>query len=800
MAIPGFRRWNSALLMLCSASLLSCSPIRTNDALALEEGERCRSDPECGPGLLCASDGTCSKVGAAGTGRRGDTCTRDIFCADGLVCGPSGTCDLYRPSVAGKRCDDDIPCEEGLVCDQNGRCALPTDPGTTPAGEACERSDDCAYALYCDTTDQCVSFPAWAGVTCAVPRPEATPNVLFTVPRGTANERFFDMPFPNDIYQRFGGLDLNNFPGTAAGDAPSAFLGPYSTLVEQTSSGFSPNSAVFVRFSHPLDYDSLKFGTTNATFTFIDVTEGSSRFGQPPRSRFYATEAATPYMCQNWLAIRASEGTPLTSGHQYAVVFRRGLNDSNDVPFEPSPDFARLLETTAPDDPALLDAWQKYAPIRNWLKTADIATEDIIGGTLFTVGHPQNVASHILEGATATPSTPPSDIVDCRSGLASVCGSQPDRTCRRNHPDFNEYQARLDVPNFLSGIAPYTETGGRIEFIDGKPRVKRIDPVCISLTVPKGEPPEGGWPTAIFASDIGGHFRSHIIDGLAGKLAQLGWAVVGFDHVLHGDRTDSSTPLNASEIAGIFYDFNRPGLMRDLFLQGIADISTVSRFIAGGKLTTADDTISLDSEKRVFVGRGYGSEVGVPYLAYASGELAGVFLDGGASLTDYIRFAQWPTRPLETMITSLGQQKLDDIHPALHLIQHWLDPRDPQVYGRLFRRPTLDIPLKHLFYLYSASSPERTVETRNAFILGLALPSVGQTIETLSGVKPADSPRTAVRANLGQRVTHGIKQYRVNGDTTADLLDNESASADLSTFLDTLISDEDGIPTIPGDE
>ena len=628
-----------ACLGFACYSILACSPLRTNDALPAEEGTECSSDAECGPGLLCGSENLCSRIGSDGTGRRGDACESDAFCATGLVCGPSKVCGFYRPSEEDKRCTESIPCADGLVCNQKGRCAQPDSEGTKQIDADCQKTSECGLGLFCGTDDKCEQFPKWSGVECADNITTGTPHVMFDVPRGNEAQNYYTLPSSNDIRQYAERPNLDGYPGANAVPGPGDFMGRYVSLLREQATGYGLNASVYFRFNTPVDYSTLKFGNSGANFAFIDITEGSSRFGQPPRSRFYATEAASPYVCQNWLAIRPSEGTPPTAGHTYAVVFRRGLQDENGTPFEPSPDFALMLNPVPPNHPALAHAWRQYAPLRNWIDSEDIPAEDVIAAAVFTTGDPQAMATKLRDAVEATPSPKVNDLVQCGSGPPSPCATTRERQCSAAANGSIEIQARVELPSFLSGTPPYTTWGGSIPFADGTPKLQRLENVCMSVSLPPNgdSAPTGGWPTVIIAHDFAGHFRSPEVVKLTDKLTQLGWAVVRYDGVLHGARYGDNDAPTTEQLAEAFYNIERPDVMRDVFLQGIADLFSITRFVRDAKLETDSNIIEFDAQNIVFLGHGLGGEIDSPFLAHSSDIAAAILMDSGGSIGDMLR-------------------------------------------------------------------------------------------------------------------------------------------------------------------
>ena len=88
------------------------------------------------------------------------------------------------------------------------------------------------------------------------------------------------------------------------------------------------------------------------------------------------------------------------------------------------------------------------------------------------------------------------------------CGRGPDRT------------------EFLLRVAPSSTM--RMAFRLSRPRSQ-----CASLAVPRSAVPADGWPTVVYAHGTGGFFSSMFFDGTAARL-RSGYAVLGFDNVMHG--------------------------------------------------------------------------------------------------------------------------------------------------------------------------------------------------------------------------------------------------------------------------
>jgi len=619
--------------------------------------------------------------------------------------------------------------------------------------------------------------------------------VFFRIPQLGQASDFYTLPHPNDI-RRYGlTTNFEGFPGVGESPIPGDLLNQYIAGNRQPSLGFGLNETVYFRFDGLVDYETLQFGGDDSNFSFVDITPESSRYGLPPRSRFYATGGGDEYICPNWLGIRPSEGTPLATGKTYAVYFRKTLLDTNGVPFEAGDDLKLLLENTPPTHPALQHAWVAYAPFRDFLQDKGIPTEDVVGATVFTTGDPRERMAGVRVTVHEAPQPTLDSVTPCRQGVASPCGGGGERGCADDQGDFAEVHARLSIPNVLTGAAPYDSWGGQAIFRGRRPVIQRQESICVSFSLPQSAAPPRGWPTVVFAHGFGGNFRSAISSGLAEKLTKKGWLVIGYDGVLHGGRfglTDNPSP---EELAERLYDINRPGLLRDQAVQGMTDLHAITRFTRSGRLEVGGTEIRFDPDNLVVVGHGLGAEYAVPYLAYEPDVRATILSGAGGSMTDILRLMTQPRRVGVELSLGLGSDKIRAMHPAMQQIQTWLDPRDPQNYGALLRNPPDGISRKHVLYLQGVGDNALPTETISALLVSMSLKLVGEVLLEMKPVKSAEENELPLRMNVAGQVTQGVKQYAATAAGAHRVMfEHPKAIADIESFLQDLVSE--GVPTI----
>ncbi len=787
-------------LLLCFASLVAaCSPIRDNEARPARAGDRCDEDIDCGSGLVCGSAGLCAEAGEPGTAGLEDPCTADEACRYGLLCNGVGRCGRQRKGDEDDRCLSDASCRTDLVCGHDGKCTAPGGAGTGTDGDGCGVDDDCAFGLICSPDATCVPLPRWSGVRCEGGSPSGGPQVLFEVPRGTPNDEFFRLPYPNDAILRGDRIDLGGFPGLDQLPEPGTLTGTYAAAVANEPGDFSPNSAAIVRFSGPVDFATLVFGGDTPTFLFVDITPGEAAAGRQPRSRFFATTDRGRYICNNWLGIRPSEGSPLEPGHTYAVLFRQGVSDTNGVPLEAAPDFAAMLADTPPTHPAMSYAWTRYAPLRAWLDATGVPAEDVIGGTVFTVGDPTARLAAVRAAVEAAPAPELRNLTLCDGGTDSPCEGGGERTCGDVNGLFAEYHAAAQLPSFLRGVPPYDTWGGDAELRGARPRLQRRASVCMAIAIPRTAPPRGGWPVVIFAHDVGGHFRTPITRGLANKLTMQGWAVVSFDGVLHGTRFSPDRLPEAGEAEARLYALDQPGFLRDQALQGVADLHAVTRLL---REIDAPGGGRFDPNQVAFFGHGRGAELGVPFLAFEPTVRAAVLANGGGGIVDWLRMTRKPANLGAEIGIALADDELNGMHPALHLLQTWLDPRDPMNYGRLLRSPPEGVPAKNVLLIYGVGDTVTPMNPMTHLTVATRVERVGLELEKMEAVPATESSpaRGNVRTRDGAR-TQVVKQYDPDGafDGHDVIFEHRQAINDLNQFFMSLLADREGIPTVGAD-
>jgi len=785
-------------------------------------GDDCSEDA-CRMGLTC-NDDVCE---LSGTTEEGEPCVASGECAEGLAC-VGQLCTPAGSGEVGEACDSDLDCASGLRCGLVGLNAVCQPEGTLDFGDECAASSECLGGLAC-LAGSCASpppglppfgLPSWDGVECEPPDNDDV-RAYFEVPgaEDALEGDFFRLPFPNDVRLAGGSIDLSGFP--TPGDE---LLGVdpvqlYVDRIESEHTGWGTEPKVLFRFSGQIDHTTFtsEQAKTEGRVRIVDVTPGiadDERDNNGGWMVYYTTDRSN-YVCNNWFGVSRALGTPMRAGHTYAFILTTGGRDSEGRTIERAENLVDLLDDAPPSDPALEDAYAAYEPLRDYLATddgndsgrLDLDAADVLNATVITVADHQKTMRD-LAGAVAAADAPTAhDWVHCDGEAMSPCPqAEGSRACGSGSDSYDEYHALVDLPIFQEGTAPYQTEGGDVDTSGPV----RTEAVCLSLTVPKGTPPNNGWRLVVFAHGTGGSFRSHVTDAIAGPLSELAtpFAVLGIDQVEHGPRRgdSSESPDN------LFFNFLNPDAARGNPLQGAAD--QLSLFRLAESLTipasaTGGDPISINGNRVVFFGHSQGSTQGSLMLPYTS--VPGAVLSGnGAGLRYSLLTKTAPVNiaralPIVLWDASLdGTLKMGEWHPALGILQQWIDAADPYNFAEIAgMRPEPGQTPHHIFQTYGIDDTYAPPLTLFAYALAARLdnaplPAGVDPDETNQNdrLPPGADPVSGNRNIDGADYTLALRQYEAPADSDGHFVafDVPEANQDVVNFLFSLGERE--IPTV----
>jgi hypothetical protein len=798
-------------------------------------GDACTVATDCRYDLICRPDGTC---GPAGTTAEGAACTYTEDCVAGLAClwerdetgTPRTVCRPAGASAAGTFCGTTAECARGLVCVTQGfggRCRAAASTGDLDY--PCTSLADCAAGLVCSTAGTCVravgadggpGYPVWHGVDCA-PRETGTPaRFFFEIPRGplAPGHDFFRLPWPNDIRKTADGhLDLADFPHPAAAGPPVDVLDLFLRAAERDLTGFATNGTIFFRSSNGIDWSTLVAGGDTPTIYVVDLTPPALPTDRHGRLGFgwAASTGAGRYLCHDWLVVRPPYGWPFEPARSYAVVLTNGVHDVTGAAMVPDADFTQVVGPARPTgDDVVARAWDAYAPFRAYLAHDGIDPATILVAAQFTT---QDVPA-TLRGARAVVETlaapVATDLVQCTTGAASACddgltGDAHVRGCFGENPAFYEVQGRFPTPVFQEGTAPYLtpSDGGGFTFDgSGRPERQRDEGICFALSVPRGAPmPAGGWPVVVVAHGTGGSYRSFVTDGIAEQLAAVTladgsvqrFAVLSFDEPLHGARSGGS----AEDPAVLFFNFMNPGAAYGNVLQGAIDGWQAARLLAATSWDAASspigDAVRFDAARTYFYGHSQGATHGVLSLSYDGSFAAAVLSGAGASLSDSLLLKTSPHDIAGAVRMALADPDVAGIHPALTVLQTYLEVADPVNYGRyVVFRPVAPLVPRHVLQVFGLRDTytPRDAQVALASVLGLAIAE--PVLDDIGGFPTVALPASGNQWVGIRQVTAVLTQHDPPAGEDGHFVatHDDVAKRRISQFLGTAA--RDGMPTV----
>jgi len=383
---------------------------------------------------------------------------------------------------------------------------------------------------------------------------------------GTApDQALSSAPFPNDLYVEADGTlavrALEEDPILSA-HGKAAILASWNDLVDART-GFGTTSAIWFFADGALDPASLSGAVRLITL------DGPEAGREVAVQTFWSPTAAALGVFPAW-------GDYLMPGSVYAAIVTRAVRTADGAEVATPPGVRALLGDSRPADGPSGALHQRWAGLRAWLATSDLAADDVVVATVFTTQEVLPFARALFDAVGDFALAPPTrriswdaaaaafveaDVVDgaaaldayfgvptapfeknpgrwegARDSAAGLPGRDGPYTGGSAHPSIGRVvNGGVEVPvfNFRVDGGALVNTAFRLE--DGLPQadLRALAPFTLYLCdVHLADP--GGIPVALM-SHGGGTTRLDAI-AWANANCRVGVATIAMDMVFHGGR------------------------------------------------------------------------------------------------------------------------------------------------------------------------------------------------------------------------------------------------------------------------
>lgn len=564
-----------------------------------------------------------------------------------------------------------------------------------------------------------------------------------------SSEDFFDLPLPSDLRVHADGrIRFSEWEDLMGIGLTRLWLEAADELVE----GWGVTSGLTIWFEAPIDPTTLpeplegslwEPGTPAPSVFLIDVDPDSPELGRTFPLEFDVRNAPSARTPGNRLVAAAPIGLTRRPLTRYAFVVTRDLKAESGEPFAPSPALWSLLrgESVASARAGTADP-AHHVEASRWLAERGLPTSEIAALVLFTTADPSARLRRVGDWVRTQP-TP-------------ALGADGLEVLERLDT-FTVLHGRHTAPVYQTGTRPYSSPpAGQIVFgDDGLPVISEQQLARFNVSIPPGPMPADGWPLLIYMHGSGGNWSEPIVRGnpftepeigfgTARFAAEAGWATVGFDFPLHGDRSDppDTTGLRLYNLT------DNPRATIDNFIVSAAEMVLRTRFLIDLAIdpeiapdvldpgASPDGLIRFNPNRIAAFGQSMGSTLAVPW-ATIDDNVGTLFLHGsGGVLIEIAATAVQPfnLRPILELVLGYNRrsasESLTRMDPVLHYLQHYWDLVDPIAHSRhVALEPHPGIPPKHVYQHSGIDDGYFSVRARTAMAAALGLDALGPTIE-----------------------------------------------------------------------
>ncbi|GAB4305597.1 MAG: hypothetical protein Kow0090_21100 [Myxococcota bacterium] len=605
---------------------------------------------------------------------------------------------------------------------------------------------------------------------------------------------FFATPFPSDLRKTDDGkITWYGFPNPKN----SELIDKYTRYMEAVQ-GFGNSAACYFHFDGELNTANIPTTgaesiSANAKAFIVNIDPTSDEYGLLSPARYKWFDHQTNYTPDKILAIAPVYGFPLLPKTKYACVVLRSLEDSDGNPLGSNLEFEQIKSPEPYEAEYLEKGRALFAPLWETLEQKlHISRRDIASATVFTTQDPTKTMRALRDYIHSLPAPKLGEF---------------DLSQQAEYNDFYYLEASFEGPQFQFGDLPFDkdDTGYIVLNEQGTPEIQRYDTIRISILIPKTEMPPGGFPVTLFSHGTGGNHRN--ARTYAPYSAARGVAWVGFEAIHHGIRNAKDGVENSTEL--YFFNFTNPYAGRDNVLQTAADAVSLLMLVKELSISASDSPtgkeVIFDSDKIFFMGHSQGALIGPPFYGVEPECKAAMFSAGGAGFGLSLLQKTEPIdiRKIVRSVLGVEDEELDEFHPAVTLVQTFVEPADGGNYAPLMIRRPIENASRHVFISQSYEDHYTPPDTISALALSIGIQQVEPIIKTIPNMEllklsPISRPVSGNLAGTGgEPITGVVIQY--DGSDCSDghfvISCTEQGKIDLGEFLSTMA--EDGIPKIP---
>jgi hypothetical protein len=618
-------------------------------------------------------------------------------------------------------------------------------------------------------------------------------TVAFDLAAPLVGESYWELPFPSDLRLTADGRpDLAGFPNRRKLPVLTDLLSvaaerqgwPVMPIVWFKFTQVTPEAHAGAALLIDVDPASDERGTTHA---IVAQTLAHDDFTGPT----------------GLVALAPRPGTVLRANTRYAYVLLRSFAPTAEVP----PAFAALAQ----GDSSSRMATELYAPLWDTLDDAGIARGDVLVATVFTTGDEVGVLRARSEAVRS-------------SAAATIANLRVDPTDGAAHDGFCELIADVTYPQYQVGTPPFG-TEGRFQLDgNGAPLPQGSMTVPLSITIPTGTMPAGGWPLWQFFHGSGGASfdvvddgPSHTVEDLpdVGKgpgyvVAKRGIAAAGSALPINPERqpgANSYAYLNINNLAAFPYTFQQGVFEQRLLLDALLALEIPPSLVAScpGMALPPGATAHHFDPTKLSAG---GHSMGGMYT-----NMVGAVEPRYGALTPFGAGGFWNMMILDTEIVvgarsllagvfGVDQETLSFVHPTLALLGLGWEIAEPgPAMARLARRPLPGFPRRHVYEPIGLDDKYFPNPVFDAAALAYGNSQAGEQVwpgtQQALATDHLDGMMTyPVKANR-DGATNVVVQYRDDGLLDAHYIHRQLPAVryQYACFLASYV--RDGVPTVP---